>query len=436
MDKILHIVHCIDTEGPLTESLTATFQRLKQVFGVDIRPTQSNLVKLQNEQIDLGGKEHAIANMLDPKLLEYNTDWGKIERMLQDALSSNFRMKMEDDFGGGWVYSWHCMDHMNYSVNPRRKDVGYGNIFNFYRNALAETNSNKDELNWHFHPVAFSGSPVSSATCFANSYSVLNEILCRRILEDKWFPVVNRPGFHAERSDSNLFLEQWIPFDFANQAYEKGEDQPDIMHGRFGDWRRAPATWSGYHPHHDDYQAPGSCRRMIFRCLNIGTRLRVLHLDHVSQAFSDARNNGQAVLAFADHDYRDIRPDVELVREMLQQTKREFPDVKIKFSGAQSAARQLLNMTNEPAPKLEISVVDNRLIVQLEKGRIFGPQPFLAMKTHDGRVFHDNLDEQEHGRQWSYTFDNNTIVLNSLHSVGVGSAGRYGGYSVACLEIG
>ena len=32
--------------------------------------------------------------------------------------------------------------------------------------------------------------------------------------------------------------------------------------------------WRGYHPSHDDYQAEGACCRMIFRCLNVGTRQR------------------------------------------------------------------------------------------------------------------------------------------------------------------
>ena len=28
----VHVVHCIDTEGPLHESVEATFERLKRIF--------------------------------------------------------------------------------------------------------------------------------------------------------------------------------------------------------------------------------------------------------------------------------------------------------------------------------------------------------------------------------------------------------------------
>ena len=69
--------------------------------------------------------------------------------------------------------------------------------------------------------------PLCAATSYVNSYSTLYDIICQRILEDDWFPVVNRPGFHSERADSHLFLEQWIPFDFANQFHENITDQPD-----------------------------------------------------------------------------------------------------------------------------------------------------------------------------------------------------------------
>lgn len=431
----LHIVHCIDTEGPLTESLTATFQRISSTFGIYLPATRDNLYKLQNGQLDLGGCEEAVARMLAPKLLAYNENWEQIRSMLDALLSDEFRCRIEDDFGQGWVYSWHCMDHMNYPINPRHKDVGYGNVFRFYRQALEETGSNRDELNWHFHPVAISGNPLCAATSYANSYALLNEILCRRILEDAWFPVVNRPGFHAERPDSHAFLEQWIPFDYANQHHEDEGDQPDIVGGRFGDWRRAPQTWCGYHPDHDDYQRPGNCRRTIFRCLNVGTRLRVLRREHVRQAFAEAREKGGSILAFADHDYRDIRPDVETVRSMLRQVRPEFPDVAIKFSGAQAAARELLGSGDDPDLQLSLRLDGNRLVIKTEHGKVFGPQPYLALAGRDGRVFHDNLDVQEPGRLWTYTLDEHTFSPSALAHAGVGAAGLNGGFHVARLEI-
>jgi hypothetical protein len=431
----LHIVHCIDTEGPMRESLSATFQRLDAVFGIKLTANHETLLKLQQKQLDLGGIEEAVARMIAPDLLAYNENWSQIQQMLDELLSDQFRKQMLDDFGNGWVYSWHCMDHMRYSDNPRNKDVGYGNVFRFYREALHNAQCTQDEINWHFHPFSITKNALHTATSYTNSYSELNEILCRRILEDDWFPVVYRPGFHAERPDSHAFLEQWIPFDYANQAYEDEEDQRDFVGGRFGDWRRAPSTWRGYYPHHDDYQRSGSCRRIIFRCLNMGSRLRMLKMDHVRQAFAEAQEHGKAILSFSDHDYRDIRKDVMDVMAMLAQVRPEFPEVSIQFSGAEAAAIDLLEVATKPKLKLSIRLDGNRLVICAEEGQVFGPQPFLALRGREGRVFHDNLDVVEPGRLWTYILDHQTLPLSALASAGVGAAGRFGGFHTARLEI-
>ena len=431
----LHIVHCIDTEGPLSESLTDTFERVKSVFGIDLPVSIENLQKLQRQEIPFDGQEGALAQMLDPALLKYNNSWEDIRAMVLDLMSDGFRRRQVDDFGNGWVYSWHCMDHMHYSVNPRHKDVGYGNVFRFYRDIIKETGSNQDEINWHFHPRSITGNPLHAATSYLNSYPVLLEILCRRILEDGWFPTVNRPGFHSERPDSHTFLEQWIPYDYANQVHEAIGDQPDLINGRFGDWRRAPLSWRGYHPAFDDYQQEGTCKRTIFRCLNVGTRFRSLEESHVIEAFQESESSGCAVLAFANHDYRDIRVDVEEVRSLVNKVRPNFQNVKIRYSGAQAAARAVQNVESVPAPVLKLEIQDDRLIVNLVSGEIFGPQPFLAIMDKSGKVYHDNFDFQVPGQSWTYTFDNQTLPLDALKKIGVASAGRFGHYSCQLFDV-
>jgi hypothetical protein len=432
--NILHVVHCIDTEGPLTESLEATFERIKAAFGVELPASLENLRKLQQEKISLGGVEKALARMISPNLLSYNKSWEEIRVMLLDMLSQGYRRRQLDDFGNGWVYSWHCMDHMHYSDNPRNKELGYGNVFRFYRNILAETESN-DEVNWHFHPVSITKNPLHAATSYVNSYPILIEILCRRILEDNWFPSVNRPGFHAERPDSHAFLEQWIPFDYANQVHEDDVDQPDLSGGRFGDWRRAPVSWRGYHPAHEDYQQIGSCKRTIFRCLNVGTRFRSLKAKHVEQAFQEAQSSGSAILAFADHDYRDIRPDVDLVRTFLNSIRHKYPNVKLKFSSAEAAARALQCSLYSPKPFLSMQLINNLLEVRLLSGNLFGSQPFLAILDRIGRVHHDNFEIQAPGKCWTYTFDDQTLPLSAVEKIGVGSAGLYGHYFCKVIKV-
>ncbi|MBU0604560.1 MAG: hypothetical protein KKD25_19395 [Gammaproteobacteria bacterium] len=441
-DPVLHVVHCIDTEGPLDEDIEATFRRIDELFGLRLEPSHEMLRALQCQTVPLDGLEGQVAAVVAPELLAYNRNWGDIRAMLSDALDQHFRREMVDDFGRGWVYSWHCLDHMGYVANPRRKDLGYGKVFYFYRDMLAATSSHLDEINWHFHPLSLSRQPLAAATSYSNSMDVLLSVIARRIIDDRWFPTTNRPGFHAERPDSHAFLEQWIPFDYANQACRDSNcAQQDTQFGRFGDWSRAPQSWLGYRPHHDDHQRVGQCRRWIFRCLNVGTRLRQLSASDVAEAFSEAQANGSAILSFADHDYRDLRPDVRRVRELLQSVRKDFPGVRIRFSGAEDAAQRHLahispDITENAAPEFSLTRGGSRLHIRLMSGRVFGPQPFLALKTRNGRYLHDNLDVIEPGSHWTYVLDGQTMAPEELSDVGVGAAGPRGGYGVSTLRMG
>jgi hypothetical protein len=432
---ILYIVHCIDTEGPLNETLEATFSRLKNIFEIQLEPTIENLRKIQNRQINLGGLEDAVAQCFSPELLSYNRNWSDIERMLKVVGSKEFRNRTPDSVGAGWKYSWHCMDHVGVIDNPRGKALGFGEVFRYYRSKMAISEYLHDEINWHFHPLSLTRKSTHAATSYVNSYQLLHEILARRIIDERWFPTVNRPGFHTERPDSHLFLEQWIPFDYANQSYEGNENQPDLAFGRLGDWRRAPKTWRGYNPSFRDYQTPGTCNRTIFRCLNLGTRIRTLDLNHVKEAFMESSNSGSAILAFADHDWRNIENDVITLQEYIRIASSDFPNVEIRYSGAEEAARNHLGLDKVPKPKLKIEIIENRMLVSLTGGEIFSSQPFLAMKDKKGNYHHDNLDVVETNRIWSYTFDEQTLLLPELAKIGVGAAGIAGGYSTDIYNI-
>jgi hypothetical protein len=435
MEKILYVVHCVDTEGPLDETLEATFVRLESLFGISLPATKDNLLKIQRMEIDFQGNEQAIAKCFAPELLKYNSNWLEIDSMLEEILADKFRLQQPDSFGNGWIYSWHCMDHMGFTDNPRNKDYGYGKIFRFYKSKLNEFGSSFDEINWHFHPLSITRNPTHAATSYINSYDVLIEIMCRRILEDDWFPVVNRPGFHSERPDSHVFLEQWIPFDYANQFCERDDTQPDTLEGRFGDWRRAPKTWRGYHPSHDDYQIAGDCRRTIFRCLNVGTRMRLLKEVDVRDAFLEAQSYGNAILAFANHDWRDMKPDVEYVQDLLRKIRDDFPEVLIRYAGAEEAATAMIFQEANPPLELGLELRSNQIYVEVIKGKIFGPQPFLAIQSKSGEFFHDNFDIVDPLTRWTYCLDEQTLPMDKVDSIGVGAAGRHGTYSVKKIKF-
>lgn len=423
-NKIIYICHCIDTEGPLYESLEATFERLETSIGIKIEPTKENLIKIQNQEIDLGGKEKVASLIADKNLINYNDTWDKLDNMLDEMMSKTYRDKYLDSFGKGWIYNWFILDHIGYKTNPRRRDIGYHNIYNHYTAKINEHDSLQDEINWHFHPMSTYMEANMCATSFVNSPH-LYESLAKSIIDLAWFPSAYRAGFHTERPDSHWFLEQWIPFDFSNQAIELNEldkQQIDNSEGRFGDWRRARADWAPYNPSHDDYQTEGSCRRTIFRCLNIGTRMRLLNEEEVEKAFKRADSGLPTILAFTNHDFRDMKNDVENAYKMIIKAAERYPDVKWCNTGAKSAAKKVLNLENKEG-------IDITTSFEYEKDRVkitvetstdtFGPQPFLAIKTFDKKYFTDNFDFQIPRRKWSYTFDENSINFNSIDKIGI-----------------
>ena len=123
MARPVYVVHCVDTEGPLHESVEATFERLEAIFGIDLEPSVALLRQLQAGEVDLGGLEQAVRKVVDPHLLDYNDTWDKIDEMLASCLSPAFREQTVDSDGHGWVYNWFCVDHVDYDLNPRRRDA-------------------------------------------------------------------------------------------------------------------------------------------------------------------------------------------------------------------------------------------------------------------------------------------------------------------------
>jgi len=154
MSGTVYVVHCVDTEGPLHESVQATFERLRSIFGLELEPSVALLHRLQAGEIPLGGLEAQVRKVVDPHLLTYNDTWERIDGLLASCLSPEFRSRVPDSAGDGWVYNWFCVDHVDYEVNPRRRDMGFHNVFDHYRHVLKEHGSHQDGVHFHYHPQA------------------------------------------------------------------------------------------------------------------------------------------------------------------------------------------------------------------------------------------------------------------------------------------
>lgn len=443
-DRLVLIVHSVDAEGPLYESLAATFGRLADLHGITGLPeTRQTLEKLQRREIGLGGREDVVAEVLSGHLLDYNDSWEKIDAMLDRIMGGEFRTVLPDSYGNGWIYNWHCLDHVGYEINPRRRDMGYHNIFDHYGARINHDAGCPDTLHFHFHPMSTYREAHRCATSFVNSPE-LYQILCRRIIERRWFPTVFRAGFQTERPDSHLFLEQWIPFDISNMAVDdpsEWEKTIDFRNGRSGDWRLAPADWSAYQPDHDNYQRPGGCRRWIARCLNVMNRIASIDEAEMDKAFARAAGGKATLVGVTGHDFRDLGAEVDHVRDLIAASAAKYPDVKFKYCEAAEAFRIITGSASDTPLELKVDLNPDpsddvpNLKVTTTAGRVFGPQPFLAIETVSRRFIHDNFDFSRTGDEWYYAFHADTLPLADVRRVGIAANDRAGHLWVDVIDV-
>lgn len=426
MSGSVYFVHCIDTEGPLAET-PVTWRGEPEL--------ERERVALDSEDFDLA----ALTARHRPRVLG---SWTRIVEMLADATSKEERMRLPDSSGGGWRFNWFCMDHLGFEENPRRRDMGIHHVFDFYNQMCVEQNLG-DSVHWHFHPESVYSQGHMCATSYVNSPS-LYRILCRRLIERGWFARANRSGFNTQRPDSHWFLEQWVPFDFSNMATQDldVDTNKDLAAGRYGDWRRAPADWSTYHPSHDDYQIPGHCRRRIARSQNLLNRFASLNEAEVDAAFARAESGEDAVVGMASHDWRDLRLEMDAARWMIARAAAKRPEVSFHYCEAVEAFARMGGPAFESEAvrlvchlNLDASGRPTDLSVEVVAGTLFGPQPFLAIETRSKLFRHEPFDVVEPGRLFAYVFDAQTVRPDDLAAIGVATNDAGGRQSIHRMRI-
>ncbi len=430
----IYFVHCVDTEGPLYETLDATFVRLKQIYGIKIDATEENLRKLQNRALDLGGIEVEVAKTLNGSLIRTYGTFAEIEDMLKRFNSRAFRERLKDSAGTGWKCSWFCMDHVGFGgENPRMRIAGYHAIFDWYSQKIDDAFG--DTIQWHYHPTSINGDYNACGMNYVASGNVF-EILARKVIDRLFFPAVYRPGFHTERPDSHWLLEQWIPFDYANQAMisDTKTEQRDVKNGRFGNWQGATASWEPYHPDYADYRKEGNCKRVIARCLNMNTRMRNIGEQDFEQAFLEAGNGKNQLVSFTDHDFRDICYDVEMMRGMIGKMSQKYPNVQFEFCNALEGMRKYFGLATKSCNLgLELELENKSLAIRADDN-IFGVQPFFCLKLFGGRYIWSNLDFVGE-RQWAFTFDRDSVELECIEKIGIAANSTSGVTDVVVVDV-
>jgi len=426
----VYICHAVDTEGPLNETLEGTFNRIYEQLGVRLQPTKGNLKKIREKSMPLDGKEDAAAELVRENMIDtYLSSWDQIDKMNETVMSSNWRASMPDSFGGPYVISWHCMDHVNFKNNPRGRAMGYHAVYEYYERMLDASDIERDQINFHFHPPSISGD-AHRVSAGLNINMLHNEILARRIIDKKWFPTVFRPGSHTETFDINVWLEQWIPFDIANLNTGKIEDVINLhpVPGRFGDWRGSTTDWEIYNPDLYDYRKPGQMKRYISRVQNLNTRYANINEVELIKAFELASIGKSPLVCVTNHDFRDMKEEVEQFCQMVKKVGSKYVDVKFRWCNAVEGFRASLGFEYKTPPVPNASIIDNILNFN-SNCEIWGNQPFLAIKTHDGRYIRDDFIIEKNN-EWKYAFDVHSIALKSISQLGIAFNDKVGNVAI------
>lgn len=421
--SIVYMVHNIDTEGPLAEAHPA-FQRASHSF-------PHLQVDFTNCDLDTVIARHR-ARLLG--------SWQEIAAMLDVATDVKYRNVLPDSFGKGWIFNWFCMDHIGFIDNPRHRTMGIHCVFDFYVEWTRRQGMG-DSVHWHFHPMSTYREAHRCATSYINSPH-LYYILGRRLLDRHWFPRANRPGFHDERPDAHWFLEQHIPFDFANAGGSHNiGDNSDMADGRFGDWRWAPGDWRTYHPHHDCVQREGACRRKIARSLSLLNRFAALTEMEMEAAFRRASDGLPTLVGLESHDWRDLTIEMDYVRYLLRRIAPRYPNVKFKYAEAIEAFNAVHPSGVERPVKLKCSLhLDDqrrplRVNVEVESGNLFGPQPFFVARTRSKRIIHDHMNYWHSLHDYNYIFDEQSVLPTDVEAVGIATNDAAGNQSIHVVNI-
>ena len=146
------------------------------------------------------------------------------------------------------------------------------------------------------------------------------------------------------------------------------------------------------------------------------------------------------VLAFTDHDLRDMRPDVDDGAGAAGHGGGGIPGRSVPVLRSDRChARARSTSRTQPPCELDVTLARRSTTSPRAGGAVssvptFGPQPWLALKTVAGTYHHDNFDIDVPHHRWRYVLDEDTFPLGALSAVGVAAANSYGTSTVCVLD--
>jgi SAM-dependent methyltransferase len=328
MSGTVHVVVCIDTEGPC---------------------------------VDPG----------DPELL---ATWDAVD----GAMDKLFDDRPVDPLGRPMRFGWFFLTWAGFTSNPRGRDFGYHRVRDHdvtrFGDAMAAYG---DEQCWHYHQPAASGVGNEWGLDWDAS-SEYEQIISRQVLERGWFPSVFRAGGTIVSPQSSRWVDEWFPVDYSNRA---PLDLPGLV-----DWSTGVADWRLYHPASEDFRREGGGRRRMARCLDLVTVVHRLDDGDVDAAFARAERGEHAILACFDHDYRDIRARLDAFAGQVEAAAARRPGVPWRYAAPLEAVRGYLGVPQPGALELDAFALDGAVHIRASEP-LFQSIPWLAVEA-GGEVRH------------------------------------------------
>ncbi len=116
--------------------------------------------------------------------------------------------------------------------------------------------------------------------------------------------------------------------------------------------------------------------------------------------------------------------EIEEFVQLLRKVSQYYPNIDFKWANAVEAFRAVLKLPKISPPNFSFELNENFLKVKTDKD-IWGPQPFLSLRTHEGRYFRDDFINDD-GNEWTYVFDAHTIDQIALSHIGVACNDKVG----------
>ena len=133
-------------------------------------------------------------------------------------------------------------------------------------------------------------------------------------------------------------------------------------------------------------------------------------------------------------------PEVDYVRHLLARVAPRFPEVRFKFAEAVEAFNAMHPPAGQPPLALDCRLElgpegCRKLIIRTAAGKVFGPQPFLAVRTRSQRIVNDNLSYGDDFDSWHYVFDEHSILPDDVRTIGVAANDDAGHQSIHVVKV-